>query len=163
MIQHPIPPVFDEHSRWLILGSFPSVKSRECGFFYGHTQNRFWRVLSAVFFDTLPQTIPEKRAFLLRHGVAVWDVIASCDIIGSADSSIRNVTPNDIALILRAAPIEAIYVNGKTAKAYYDRYIRDTIGREAICLPSTSAANAAMSVDRLIDVWGRCLSLHRTK
>lgn len=152
-VLHPIPPVFDEHSRILILGSFPSVASRDVGFFYGHKQNRFWRVLANVFGDTVPDPIPERRAFLLRHGIALWDVIASCDIVGSADSTIRSVTPNDIRIILQTAPIEAIYVNGKTAKTYYDRYLRDAVGRDAICLPSTSAANAAMRVDDLVARW----------
>ncbi len=153
MIQHPIEPVYDANSRVLILGSFPSVKSREAMFFYGHPQNRFWRVLAAVFERDVPQTVADKRRFLLDAGVAVWDVIASCDIVGSADSSIKNVVPNDLARILDNAPIERIFVNGKTAQRYYDRYIRDVTGRPAVCLPSTSPANAAWSVERLTEAW----------
>lgn len=158
MIMHPISPVFDRESRILILGSFPSVKSREAGFFYGHPQNRFWKVLAAVYEDALPETIEEKRAFLLRHHVAVWDVIASCEITGSSDASIRDVTPNDLRVILASADIQAIYVNGKTAYRYYQKYTQETIGREAVCLPSTSPANAAWSLERLVRVWACILS-----
>lgn len=153
MIQHPIEPVYDHRSRILILGSFPSVKSRETMFFYGHPQNRFWKVTAAVFGSAVPQTVDEKRDFLLRHGIAVWDVIASCEIEGSSDSSIRNVVPNDLSRILTAALVEQIYVNGKTALKYYDRYLRSATGREAICLPSTSPANAAWTLEKLTAAW----------
>lgn len=153
MVTHPIPPVFDRHSKVLILGSFPSVKSREAQFFYGHPQNRFWKVTSAVFDATEPHTIEDKKDFLLSHGIAVWDVIASCDITGSSDSSIKNAVPNDLTKILDIAEIQTIFVNGKTAKKFYNKYIKDAIGREAICLPSTSPANAAWSVERLTEVW----------
>lgn len=161
MIKHPIEPVFDRDSRILILGSFPSVKSREAAFFYGHPQNRFWRVISSVTAENLPNTIEEKRKLLLKKRIAVWDVIASCEIEGSSDSTIKNVQANDIGQILDAADIKAIFVNGKTAKKYYDRYIRPVIGREAICLPSTSPANAAYNPDRLIEAWKEiCPHLH---
>lgn len=153
MIHHPFPPLYDEHSRILILGSFPSVKSREQQFFYGHPQNRFWIVVSAVFGCDTPTDIPEKKAFLLSHGIALWDVIASCEIKGSADSSIKGVIPNDLSPILNAAPIEKIFVNGRTAEKYFVKYQKNTIGRDAVCLPSTSPANAAWSADRLIDAW----------
>ena len=153
MIIHPFPPLFDSDSRILILGSFPSVKSREQKFFYGHPQNRFWKVLAAVFEDVVPEDIEDKRAFLFRHGIALWDTIASCDISGSSDSSIRNVVPNDLTSILNTADIRQIYVNGKTSEKYYNKYIRDKIGRDAVCLPSTSPANAAWSVERLIEAW----------
>ena len=153
MIIHPIPPVWDKHSRILILGSFPSVKSREQMFFYGHPQNRFWRVLSAVFKDACPQTIEEKRAFLLRQHIALWDVVASCEIEGSADSSMKNVSPNDLTPILNGADIRQIYVNGKTAQKFYIRYTQPITGREAVCLPSTSPANAAWGLERLIEAW----------
>ncbi|MBR7000197.1 MAG: DNA-deoxyinosine glycosylase [Lachnospiraceae bacterium] len=157
MILHPIPPVFDENSRVLILGSFPSVKSREQGFFYGHPQNRFWKVTAALFAEDAPQSIEEKRSFLLRNRIAVWDVIGSCDIVGSSDASIRNVTANDLSVILNAADIRAIFVNGKTAYAYYQKYTEPKIGRSAICLPSTSPANAAWSAERLIEAWREIL------
>lgn len=153
MLSHPIPPLYDSSSEILILGSFPSVKSRQAMFFYGHPQNRFWKVISAVCENKEPKTIEEKRQFLLSHHIALWDVIASCDIEGSADSSIKNVKANDLSPILNNANIRQIYVNGKTAERYYNLYIRPTLGRDAICLPSTSPANATWSVKKLIDAW----------
>ena len=153
MIVHPIAPVFNENSRVLVLGSFPSVKSREEMFFYGHPQNRFWRVLAAVFGAETPKTVAEKRALLLSHGVALWDVLASCDIEGSADSTIKNAVPNDLLPLLSAAKIEKIFVNGKTAEKYYNKYMKKALGREAVCLPSTSPANAAWSIERLTEAW----------
>ena len=153
MVIHPIEPVFDENSRILILGSFPSVKSREVGFFYGHTQNRFWKVVATVFDTEVPDTIEKKRRFLLDYGIAVWDVISSCEISGSSDSSIRNVLPNDLSIILNKANIKQIFVNGKTAEKYYNKYVLPLIGRPAICLPSTSPANAAWSIEKLVKSW----------
>ncbi|MBQ7801521.1 MAG: DNA-deoxyinosine glycosylase [Oscillospiraceae bacterium] len=153
MIQHPIEPVFDRDSRILILGSFPSVKSREERFFYGHPQNRFWKVLAAVLDSQVPQTIESRKKLLLSHGVALWDVIASCDITGSSDSSIKNVVPNDLSWILDTADIQRIFVNGKTAEKYYKKYLRETVGRDAVCLPSTSPANAGWSLARLCEAW----------
>ncbi len=153
MIIHPIPPVYDENSRILILGSFPSVKSREEMFFYGHPQNRFWRVTAAVFEDGVPFTIEEKKCFLIRHRIALWDVIASCEIIGSSDSSIRDAKPNDLSELLSSADIRQIYVNGRTAEKYYNKYLRDITLRDAVCLPSTSPANASWSLRRLTEEW----------
>ena len=152
-VQHPIPPVWDSHSRILILGSFPSVKSREQQFFYGHPQNRFWRVLAAIYEVPCPQTIEEKRAFLLHHGIAVWDVVASCEIEGSADSSMKHVSVNDLTPILKGANIQRIYVNGKTAEKFYTRYTQPIIGYPACVLPSTSPANAAWTLARLTETW----------
>lgn len=152
-INHNIAPVYDENSRILILGSFPSVKSRECEFFYGHPQNRFWKVTSAVFGCEVPVTAIEKKSFLLKNNIALWDVIESCLIHGSADSSIKDVVPNDISRILDKADIREIYVNGKTAEKYYNKYILPKVGRKAVCLPSTSPANAAFSLERLIKEW----------
>lgn len=152
---HSISPVYDENSKILILGSFPSVKSRECGFFYGHPQNRFWKVVAAVFEEAVPEIIEEKRQFLLRNGVAVWDVIHSCDITGSSDSSIKNVVVNDINTILTKADIQKIYVNGKKAFTLYKKYVEPQTGREAECLPSTSPANAAFGLERLITEWSK--------
>lgn len=152
-VVHPFPPLYDADSKVLILGSFPSVKSREQKFFYGHPQNRFWRVLAAVFACETPQTIDEKRAFLLSHGIALWDVIASCEITGSSDSSIKNAVANDLSPILAAADIRQIFVNGKTAERFYRKYTEPVIGRAAVCLPSTSPANAAWSIERLTEVW----------
>ena len=152
-IPHQIPPVYDSNSRILILGSFPSVKSRELGFFYGHPQNRFWKILSSVFDDVLPQTNDEKRAFLLKHGIAVWDVIASCEICGSSDQSIKDVVPNDLSRILEASNIQAIFTNGSTATRLYQRFLCERVGRDSIPLPSSSPANAAWSLSKLIDAW----------
>ncbi len=153
MLQHPIPPIYDNNSRVLILGSFPSVKSREEGFFYGHPGNRFWRVVAALCQCDTPCTIEEKKAMLLSNHIAVWDVIKSCDIVGSSDSSIKNVTVNDLGLILEQADIKKIFVNGKTAQKLFEKYIMPQIGREAVCLPSTSPANAAWSLEKLIEAW----------
>ncbi len=153
MIVHSINPVFDRNSKILILGSFPSVKSREQKFFYGHSQNRFWRVLAAVFDEKTPETVEEKTRFLLSNRIALWDVIASCDIVGSSDSSIKNVTANNLGDILSLADIRQIFVNGRTAEKYYNQYMRGAIGREAVCLPSTSPANAAWSVEKLVVAW----------
>lgn len=152
-VQHEIPPIYNEHSKILILGSFPSVKSREGQFFYHHPQNRFWRVLAAVTDAELPVTIPEKKAFLLQNGIALWDVIAGCEIEGSSDSSIRNVVPNDIRPILETADIRQIYVNGGTAEKLYKKYIFPVTGRETVRLPSTSPANAACSLEKLKEQW----------
>lgn len=153
MIYHPIEPLYNERSRILILGSFPSVKSREQLFFYGHPQNRFWKVISAVFERPLPKTIEEKRDFLLSSQIALWDVIASCDIVGSSDSSIKNVSVNDLNRILDHADIKGIFVNGKTSQKYYNRYCREKFKRDAVYLPSTSPANALWSLDDLISEW----------
>ncbi len=153
MITHPFPPLYDENSKILILGSFPSVKSREQKFFYGHPQNRFWRVTAAVFGDEVPQTVEEKKAFLHKNHIALWDVIASCEIEGSSDSSIKNVTPNDLGRILAESRVERVFVNGKTAEKYYNKYTRGKLGIDAVCLPSTSPANAAWSVPRLTEAW----------
>ncbi len=152
-ILHPIPPFFRADSNILILGSFPSVKSREQRFFYGHPQNRFWKVIARVFDDETPLTIPEKEAFLARHRVALWDSIGRCTIEGSADSSIRDVVPNDLSVILNAAPVRTIFCNGRASLDCYDRYIRPSTGRDAVLLPSTSPANAAWSIDRLVAAW----------
>lgn len=154
-LEHPIPPVFDEQSEILILGSFPSVKSREQRFFYGHPRNRFWRVLAGIFSTAVPKTIEEKTAFLLTHHIALWDVIARCDIEGSADSTIKNAEPNDLSRILDQANIRKIAVNGRTAEKVYNRYIFPTIGIRAVCLPSTSPANAAKSFAELTEIWKR--------
>ncbi len=154
MIIHPIKPIFDKNSEILILGSFPSQKSREQMFFYGHPQNRFWKVVSAVFGQKTPVTIEEKKQFLLLNNIAVWDVIASCDIVGSSDSSIKNVVANDLSEILSVAPIKRIFVNGKAAEKYYNLYTKSVIGMEAVYLPSTSPANAMWSIEKLVSAWG---------
>lgn len=152
-ITHPIDPIYHKDSKILILGSFPSVKSRENRFFYGHPQNRFWKVLATLLKEPLPKTIAEKKALLLHHGIAVWDVIQSCEIKGSSDSSIQNVTPNDLTPILETADIQAIYTNGATAEKYYKKYLEKEIGRTCIGLPSTSPANARFQMPELLQAW----------
>ena len=153
VLKHPFGPLYCVNSKVLILGSFPSVKSREQNFFYGHPQNRFWKVVAHVFDDDVPATIEEKKALILEHGLALWDSIASCEITGSSDSSIRNVKTNDISIILNNCNIERIYCNGRKSYVLYHKYIQPRTGREAICLPSTSPANAAWTLDKLIEAW----------
>ena len=158
---HPIPPCYDEGSRVLILGSFPSVKSREAAFFYGHPQNRYWKVIArvcgendpAVTDPPRPENIPAKREFLRRHHIAMWDTIGSCTITGSSDSSIRDVVPNDLSVILDAAPVRQIFCNGTASFDLYRKHILPVTGREAVKLPSTSPANAAWSPERLYEAW----------
>ena len=150
---HPIPPVYDKNSKILILGSFPSVKSRETGFFYGHRQNRFWRVIAGIYGEETPGTIEAKKEMLLRHGIALWDVIKSCEISGSADSSIKNAVPNDIDRIIKSSRITAVFTNGRKADALYKKYLESKTGITAVCLPSTSPANASKSAESLIEEW----------
>ena len=152
-VVHPFPPLFDAESRVLILGSFPSVKSRENMFFYGHPQNRFWPVIAAVFGEETPRTIPEKKQLILSRHLALWDSIAWCEISGSSDASIRGALPNDLNSILDSAPIRKIYCNGRKSHEIYRRLIEPMTGREAECLPSTSPANAQWSVQRLTEAW----------
>ena len=151
--KHPFPPLFDKDSRILILGSFPSVRSREMNFFYGHPQNRFWKVIAGIFDEKIPESIEEKKELILKHHLALWDVIAECEITGSSDASIKNARANDLSEILENASIEKIIVNGKTAEKLYIKYIEPVTGMKAVVLPSTSPANAAWSLDRLISVW----------
>lgn len=152
-VSHTFAPVFDQQSRVLILGTFPSVKSRENQFYYGHPQNRFWKVLAGLFEEEVPDQVAEKKAFLLRNHIAIWDVIASCDIIGSSDSSIRNVVPCDLEQVLLKAPIRQIFANGGKAYDLYKKHSYPQIKREIIKLPSTSPANAAFQMERLLENW----------
>lgn len=152
-LTHTFDPVFDKDSKILILGSFPSVKSRENNFYYGHPQNRFWKVLAKIYEVDVPQTIEEKKSFLLGHHVAVWDVIESCTIIGSSDTSIKDVVVNDFSKVLENSSIAHIFVNGGKAYELYHKYAEAKTGIKAIKLPSTSPANAAWSLDRLCEVW----------
>lgn len=146
-VVHPIPPVYRADSRILILGSFPSVKSRETGFFYGHPQNRFWKVTAAVCGEEVPQTVEEKKAFLLRNHIAVWDVIASCVITGSSDASIRDVVPNPLQDILECADIRQIYCNGATAWKYYRKYQEKPHGLWSGCLASGASAEKSYETE----------------
>ena len=153
MIVHPIPPLYGKNSKTLILGSFPSVKSREAEFFYGHPQNRFWVVIAAVLGKEKPKTIEEKKRLILENDLALWDVIGSCEIVGSADSTISNVTANDLSVIISNSSVDRIFVNGKTAEKYYNKYTYPKTGIKAVCLPSTSPANAAWNFEKLVDAW----------
>lgn len=152
-IVHSFEPVYDKHSEILILGTLPSVKSRENNFYYGHKQNRFWKVLATLLKEPVPETIEEKKAMLLAHRIALWDVIQSCDIKGSSDSSIKNVQPTDIGMILEKTNMTQIYANGNKAGQIYKRYQFPITGIEATVLPSTSPANAAWSLARLCEAW----------
>ena len=152
-IVHPFPPLYDAESRVLILGSFPSVRSREAMFFYGHPQNRFWKVLAELFDEDVPRTTEEKRAIILRNRLALWDSIRSCTITGSSDSSVRDVVTNDISGIISGSKIEKIFCNGALSHRMYMKYIFPETGIKAVKLPSTSPANAAFSLERLVAEW----------
>ena len=152
-IIHPIPPLYDADSRVLILGSFPSVKSREAMFFYGHPQNRFWPLLARLLGEEAPATIEEKKRLALSRHIALWDSIHSCTITGSSDSSVKDVVPNDLSVILDHSDIRAIFCNGALSYNMYMKYIFPTAGADAVKLPSTSPANAAFSLDRLAESW----------
>lgn len=152
-IVHPIPPLFDKDCTKLILGSFPSVKSREAQFFYGHPQNRFWKLLAELFSEEVPQTVEEKSALVLRHHIAMWDTIHSCTITGSSDSSIKDVVPNDLSVIIDNSRVTQIFANGTASYKLYQKYIYPVTGIQAVKLPSTSPANAAFSLEKLKQSW----------
>ena len=158
-LKHTFDPVFDAESKILILGSFPSVKSRENNFFYGHPQNRFWKVMANVLHWNVPTTIEEKREMLLNNYVAVWDVIASCSIVGSSDTSIKDVVVNDFSRILENSKVERIYVNGGKAYELYHKYAEKVTGIQAVKLPSTSPANAAWSLEKLTKTWKEIIEI----
>lgn len=152
-IIHPFPPLYDSESEILILGSFPSVKSREQKFFYGHKQNRFWKVMAAVLETAVPETIEEKKKMLYRHHIALWDSIYSCDIIGSSDSSIKNAVPTDLGQIITGSKIRKIFCNGAASGICLKKYQEKELQITADILPSTSPANAAYSLEKLISIW----------
>lgn len=152
-IVHSIPPTYDENSRALVLGSLPSPRSREEGFNYGHPQNRFWSVMARLTGEPLPRTNDQKRALCLRHHVALWDVVAECDIAGASDASIRNAKPNPLRQITQSAPIDAIYCTGAKSYELYRRLCQEDVGMPAHRLPSTSPANAAWSLDALVEAY----------
>ena len=152
-VTHNFPPLFAPDSRALILGSIPSPKSREQAFFYGHPQNRFWPVLAAVFGEPAPQTIEDKRSLALRHHIAMWDTLAACDIRGASDTSIRNPVANDLPWLIAQTQVRAVFCTGTTSYKYYKKLCQPQTGIEAVCLPSTSPANAAWSKERLIQAY----------
>lgn len=158
-ILHPIPPLYDSQSQTLILGSFPSVKSREARFFYGHPQNRFWRLMALLFDEKVPQTVEEKSRLILTHHLALWDTIHSCTITGSSDSSIKDVVPNDLSEILQNSRVDRIFCNGAASYNLYQKYIYPQNGIQAVKLPSTSPANAAFSLKRLAEAWSEILNI----
>lgn len=153
MLVHPVKPIYNEDSEILILGTFPSVKSREACFFYSHPQNRFWPVMARICNSQVPDTVDDKTKLILNHHFALWDVIHSCEITGSSDSSIKNVVPNDIKFIIAQTKVDRIFVNGRKAESLYKKYLEKDIGITAVCLPSTSPANASWSIDRLFEYW----------
>lgn len=157
-IVHPFGPLYDSRSKILILGSLPSVKSREQNFFYGHPKNRYWRLMAKLLEEAVPETIEEKKALVLNHRIAMWDTIYSCDIIGSSDSSIKNVVPTDLSKIIRDSEITHVFCNGKTSGAYYQKYQEPLLGISAVILPSTSPANAAWSFEKLFEAWSAVLN-----
>jgi len=159
LVTHAFQPVYDCRSRLLILGTMPSPQSVRHGFYYSHPQNRFWPLLAHLLQEPLPVTPKEKAALVLRHGIALWDVLASCEIRGASDSSIRNPVPNEFAPLLATAPIERIYTTGKAAYTLFQKYVAPVIGREAVYLPSTSPANQALFPwDKLVQVWRELLA-----
>ena len=158
-IVHPFPPLFDKNSSTLILGSFPSVKSRENMFFYGHPQNRFWKVIAALFNERVPETVDEKKKLILGNALALWDSIHSCTVTGSSDSSVKDVVPNDISIIINEKKKKRIFCNGALSYKMYKKYIYPSTNIEAVKLPSTSPANAAYSLERLISEWDKIKAL----
>jgi len=152
-LNHLFDPIYNSNSKILILGTFPSFKSRENAFYYGHPRNRFWKLLSLITDEATPNTIEEKKELLLRNSIAIWDVIQSCDIAGSSDSSIKNVIPTDLTPILQTAEIQQIYGNGRKAHLLYYQYAYPYLGKEMIVLPSTSPANAGYSIEKLETKW----------
>lgn len=157
LLIHPIPPVYSRASHTLILGSFPSPESRRRAFFYGNLQNRFWRVLAAVYSRPVPDSVAEKRALVLSCGLALWDVVASCEIAGASDSTIKRVLPNDIDALISNTSVKRVFCNGQKAGALYARFVLPKTGLPAVQLPSTSPANASWSLERLIEAWREAL------
>ncbi|MBO4437233.1 MAG: DNA-deoxyinosine glycosylase [Fibrobacter sp.] len=152
-VTHEFPPVYDRDSRVLLLGSIPSPKSREVGFYYGHPQNRFWKVLAAVLGETIPETIPQKKAMLKRHHIALWDVLESCTIVGASDTSIEDAIPNKIAALVARSKVARIFCTGATAHKLYQKYCAADVGIDAVKLPSTSPANCAVSLEKLVEAY----------
>jgi len=152
-ISHQIAPVYDEQSRVLVLGTMPSPLSREVGFYYGNPRNRFWPVLAALWDEQIPENTEARRAFCLRHHVALWDVLARCTITGASDASIQDPVPNDVGRILAAAPIARVFCTGGTATRLYRRLIEPAVGVPCVGLPSTSPANARMRLPGLIEAY----------
>lgn len=155
-VNHTLEPVYDKNSKVLILGSMPSVKSREIGFYYGHPQNRFWKTLAKVYQEEIGLSKEERKDFLIQHHIALFDVLKSCEISGSSDSSIADPIPNDLSVILNTANIQAIFTTGKKAYQLYQKYCYPKTRRKAICLPSTSPANCPKGIEEnLFETYGQ--------
>lgn len=154
-VTHKLEPIYDENSKVLILGTIPSIKSREIGFYYSNPQNRFWKVLAIIFNETTPNTIEEKKDFLLRNNIALWDTIKSCNITSSSDSSITNIKVNDISKLLKKTKINKIFTTGKKAYEIYIKEIQKKTNIEAVYLPSTSPANATFTLEKLIKEYNK--------
>lgn len=146
-VKHELKPIYNKHSKILILGTIPSVKSREVGFYYAHPKNRFWKTLEIV----MNEKIVDKTEFLLKHHIALWDVFATCEIKGSSDASIKNAKPNNIEKLLKESHIKVIFTTGKTAYKYYLKFFKDKIHLPVICLPSTSPANCKIKSEDLVE------------
>ena len=157
LVTHEFPALYDRNSRVLLLGSIPSPKSREQGFYYGHPQNRFWKVLAAVLGESVPETIPQKKAMLKKHHIALWDVLESCTIVGASDTSIEDAVPNKISELVKATRVERIFCTGATAHKLYQKYCAADVGIDAERLPSTSPANCAVSFEKLVEAYRRIL------
>jgi TDG/mug DNA glycosylase family protein len=153
-------PIFSAQSRALILGTWPSPKSRAMSFYYGHPQNRFWPMMAALTGEPVPavEDIEAKKHIILAHGLALWDTLASCEIVGASDASIRAEVANDVPALLRQAPIQAVFCNGAIAYKIYEKHLRKACGIEAVRLPSTSPANASVSREKLQQIWGKELA-----
>lgn len=152
-IVHPLEPLYDKNSKIIVLGSFPSVKTREYGFFYGHPQNRFWKIMEVLFDCDLDKSIDERKNFMLEHNIAMWDTIYACDIVGSSDASIKNVVPTPLSDIVENSNIEAAFCNGATSYKYFKKYHEENLHIKSFKLPSTSPANARYSLDDLVSEW----------
>ena len=152
-VTHEFPAVYDRNSRVLLLGSIPSPKSREVGFYYGHPQNRFWKVLAQVLGENVPETIPQKKALLKKHHVALWDVLESCTIVGASDTSIEDAVPNRIGELVKKSKVSRIFCTGATAHRLYQKYCAKDVGIDAVKLPSTSPANCAVSLESLVEAY----------
>lgn len=157
LICHPLPPVYDSSSKVLILGTMPSPKSREVGFYYSHPQNRFWKVLAQVFSVEIGQDISSRTEFILQNHLALWDVLAECEIDGAQDSTIKNAKPNNLEPILAQSSIQAIFTTGRTAFSLYQKYLYPQIGKPALLLPSSSPANCRIKMEDMVKAYSAIL------
>lgn len=156
-VTHEFPALYDRESQVLMLGSIPSPKSREMAFYYGHPQNRFWKVMAAVLGEDVPETIPQKKAMLKKHRIALWDVLDSCTIVGASDTSIEDPIVNNIGELVKKSRVSRIFCTGATAYNLYKKFCANDVGLEAIKLPSTSPANCAVSLEKLIEAYKEVL------